>query len=234
MELTPLFWQGSLGALGTLLVAGLVFVILSFSQLAQSLTELKTVASAANSFQTFSLCQWGNKLEWSLAWDGSGYETFSHKYRDVIAYLDEKQLLLHDPSVLSEYNFCDNFISSDDCEQRSTTFTWLVLSRVSDILRNRPGALEVQCRSSAADGEPVEKGLIIDALCEAYPSSPSWPCFGNTECYSTVQSEKELQLAREKEITLSLTGKLPPPCVWHMKGLAGMFIYARPPDVRVL
>lgn len=62
-ELTPFFWQGVAGGFGALVVTGLVFAILSFSQVTQTLTALKNLASFTDPLKVTRVCKPTKNLE---------------------------------------------------------------------------------------------------------------------------------------------------------------------------
>ena len=188
-ELTPFFWQGVAGGFAALLLTGLVFMILSFSQVTQILTAAKEVALFANLGTELSVCEQTESSEWTFNSNGLP-AAYMHK---SFSYANYEQAL---NNMYNGPNF--NLVQSVDCTGRGTTpatcqrlelmDVWNLLHVVAPELANREW--DELC-STGADGSSSDNGLVMNALCEAsliYPprgvsagtdNEPThfWPCF---------------------------------------------------------
>jgi len=230
-ELTPFFWQGVAGGFAALLLTGLVFMILSFSQVTQILTAAKEVALFANLGTELSVCEQTESSEWTFNSNGLP-AAYMHK---SFSYANYEQAL---NNMYNGPNF--NLVQSVDCTGRGTTpatcqrlelmDVWNLLHVVAPELANREW--DELC-STGADGSSSDNGLVMNALCEAsliYPprgvsagtdNEPThfWPCFtirgggfetGREHCNRPHLMARQLEI--EKDIVMGLVSKLPPPC----------------------
>lgn len=231
VELTPFFWQGLAGGFAALVLTGLVFVILTFSQVAQTLTEVKDVALIANSIKEISICAQSLDSEWMFMQE-SGLPA-AYQYQ-VFSYINFEQMM----GILGN-NDNTNAYSPVGCSMRTTATclelnladVWSFLNAVSRTLRSRSTDWQKVC-SPGADGVSSDYGLVMNALCKAaatYPSTHNsiagtdkhWPCFAllsgqnerhesRNDCYTQESMARQLEI--EKDVVMSLASKLPPPC----------------------
>lgn len=213
-ELTPLFWQGALGALGALVVAGLVFIILSFSQLTQTLTKLESISSFTDPLKSVPFCTPSTSMEYQF--DGGGipvtwlYPGLS-SYIDMSEYSSPKLAALDDDS-LGVGAVCITR-SKENCEQKSAAAMRVFVGNVAYQLRSNQLSPATLCNPTP-HGNPRKLGIVMSALCaatreypQAYPSDGggtnsgethdethdevsyrNWPCFQQTGGYSITQN----------------------------------------------
>jgi hypothetical protein len=231
VELTPFFWQGLAGGFAALVLTGLVFMILTFSQVAQTLTEVKDVALIANSIKEISICSQSHNSEWMFMQESGLPAAYQHQ---VFSYINLEQM-----TGVMGVNERTEVYSPVGCSMRTTATclelnladVWSFLNSISSTLRGYGIVWQKVC-SSGADGVSSDYGLVMNALCEAaaiYPptqghSNPAhkyWPCFallsGRSEtadnfndCYTHDSMARQLEI--EKDVVMSLASKLPPPC----------------------
>jgi len=239
-ELTPLFWQGALGALGALVIAGLVFIILSFSQLTQTLTKLESISSFTDSLKSVPFCTHSTSMEYQFNDYGIPvtmlYPGLS-SYIDMSEYSSPKLADLVD-GTLGTGAVCITR-SKENCEQKSAAATRAFLAKVAHRLRDTKHSPATVCNPTQHGNRKL--GIAMSALCAAtleYPrtqplpeddttseetndtgSYRNWPCFQQTggyqrnqnpPCYADATKVEQLQI--EKDIVLSLVSKLPPSC----------------------
>jgi len=205
-ELTPLFWQAALGALGTLVFAGLIFVILSFAQLTQTLAKVESVASLANSLERVPVCKASMDTEWMFTSYG---KSVSHLLKSRASFIDAKSLALDSSEMMGWPTTC-TIRSTETCEQTTTTDVWLLLNALVQNLQIMGPGPSSMCGAHP----PTDLGTVMDALCEASkpPSqSDTWPCFNidPSKCPGEAPTNWQVQ----EDIVSRLALELPPPCV---------------------
>jgi hypothetical protein len=244
VELTPFFWQGLAGGFAALVLTGLVFVILTFSQVTQTLTAVKDVAFLANELKIINECNPSANPEWSFMQNTGVPVAYLHQSFPYINMEPMIDIMMNGNSISLMDPLSCNSRKQDTCLTLSPADVWVFLNTLTSNFRSSSVNWHTVC-STGADGVPSDYGLVMSALCEAaatYPhtrhadnsNSKHWPCFallsGQNEqdedenyesCYTPEGMATQLEI--EKNVVMSLVSKLPPPCKVHQSSLPQAF-----------
>jgi len=215
-ELTPMFWQGTVVAFGTLVVTILVFVILCFSQMAQNTGKLQRLIDYKNP-QTAARCMQSESTEWFIQ------RLMPLKYIASFAPPGvDKELWAK--MTLTNGDYDDDWTWGDCGPKTEATCGQTDLAEVytgfqsvaSGIMRTyQEHGLSSICSEKGAG---ISYGIFLDMLCQNAAEESTPMCFSPFP-HACQYGLRPYDSTRAQELVMTAIKQLPSRCEWRIPTL---------------